>query len=241
MSENDSLSDLINDLSDVRILCVGDVMLDQYVIGTVERVSPEAPIPVLRIDQNMPRRGGAGNVAANIVSLGAKVDLVSVIGNDDSGQELKSLLSADTKIHADLVIERTRATTTKMRFVSEGQHLLRADREATNPILNDTAELLFSKVCSSLTNCDAVVLSDYGKGVLTESLTVRIIREATKYSRPIVVDPSGRSYARYSGSTVVTPNRYELSTASKALRLIRNNWRRLGRSSLRRIATCRAY
>jgi len=187
-----------------RILVVGDVMLDRYWFGDVSRISPEAPVPVVHVTRNEDRIGGAGNVARNAAALGAQVTLLSVAGRDEAGQALRALLGAESftvQLHEDPAY----STITKLRVIGRQQQLLRVDFE-TQP----GHEVLAAKLeayAQLLADCDVVVLSDYGKGGLTH--VTRMIELARAANKPILVDPKGDDWARYTGATLITPNRSE--------------------------------
>ena len=199
------------------ILCVGDLMLDDFVYGEVGRISPEAPAPVLAVKRNEVAIGGAGNVARNIASLGARCIFVGLVGDDDAGRDVIARLQAEPLIEPSLVIDRTRPTTRKMRFVSEhfSTHLLRADWERAAPVDADREGELIARALAALPRVGAVVLSDYAKGVLTPRV-VRAVIDAAKRARvPVIVDPKATDYSVYRGATVITPNRRELSAATR--------------------------
>jgi len=188
-----------------RVLVVGDVMLDRYWFGDVDRISPEAPVPVVKVDRVEERPGGAANVARNVAALGAKASLLSVVGRDEAGQRLRRLLR-ESRIAATLHNDATVATTIKLRVIGRQQQLLRADFE-TLP----GHEVLASKLKDFrrlLKSCDVVILSDYGKGGLAH--IARMIALARRLGKPVLVDPKGDDYSRYRGATLVTPNRAEL-------------------------------
>ncbi|HYH23040.1 MAG TPA: D-glycero-beta-D-manno-heptose-7-phosphate kinase [Azospirillum sp.] len=211
------MSDLarhIDSLSSARVLCVGDVMLDRFVYGAVDRVSPEAPIPVLRIERESAMLGGAGNVAANVMALGAACRFVSVIGDDAAGAELRRLVATELGGDGGMVAQPGRQTTVKSRFIGGRQQLLRADAETVAPIAADSANLVSGMVRDALYDVGAVILSDYGKGTLTDKLLARVIAVARTAGLPVVVDPKGSDYRRYKGASVVTPNRKELMEAT---------------------------
>ena len=190
--------------SRTRVLVVGDVMLDRYWFGEVERISPEAPVPVVRIARNEERPGGAANVARNAAALGAQVTLISVVGDDEPGQALERLLVADhvrTSLHRDAAVP----TTVKLRVIGRQQQLLRIDFETT-----PSHEVLATKLADyerTLPDFDVVVLSDYGKGGLAH--IARMIELARARGTPVLVDPKGEDYLRYRGATMLTPNRVE--------------------------------
>ncbi len=196
---------MLEKLSQVRLLVVGDVMLDRYWFGEVSRISPEAPVPVVKVERMEERLGGAANVARNAASLGARTTLLSVVGDDDAGRALSRLL-ADSEIAADLKIDRQIDTTVKLRVIGRQQQLLRIDFE-TAP----SHEVLDAKLAEyerRLADCDIVILSDYGKGGLTH--ITEMIRLARVAAKPVLVDPKGDEWDKYAGATVITPNRSEL-------------------------------
>ena len=206
----------INSLGKSRAACVGDLMLDRFVYGRVERTSPEAPVPVLRTERDVDMLGGVGNVVRNLVSLGARATLLSVIGDDKVGRRLNGMIGREEQIEPHLLVERGRISTEKTRFVAGGQQLLRADSETTQAIAPGSAERLLGLAREALPGCDVVVLSDYGKGVLGADLTQRLIEAARSGGRPVVVDPQGPDFGRYAGATVLTPNLAELGIAAGA-------------------------
>lgn len=199
-----------------RILCVGDVMIDRTVEGTVDRISPEAPIPVLRQGGVRSVPGGAGNVLANLAALGARASFVGLAGEDAEAGELEALLAEGARGEIRLLRDPARPTTLKTRFVAGNQQLLRVDREQAGPADEATATRLADTASACLETCDLLVLSDYGKGVLTPATLRPLIEAARAAGKPVLVDPKGRDFARYAGATVVTPNRAELAVASAA-------------------------
>jgi D-glycero-beta-D-manno-heptose-7-phosphate kinase len=188
-----------------RILVVGDAMLDRYWFGDVERISPEAPVPVVKIARQEERLGGAANVARNSAALGAPTALVSVVGDDEAGRSLQRLLEVD-RIDAGLHADASLATTVKLRVIGRQQQLLRIDFEATpSSAVLDAKRHDFSR---RLAGCDAVILSDYGKGGL--AFIAEMIAIARTAGKAVLVDPKGEDYDNYRGATVITPNRSEL-------------------------------
>jgi D-glycero-beta-D-manno-heptose-7-phosphate kinase len=188
-----------------KILVVGDVMLDRYWFGDVDRISPEAPVPVLKVARVEERPGGAANVARNIAALGARCTLLSVVGEDEAGGCLERLLTEHAGITVSLHRDRTISTTVKLRAVARQQQLLRIDFE-TQP----SHEVLHAKLeefRQCLAQADVVLLSDYGKGGLAH--IAEMIRLARAAGKPVLVDPKGDDYARYHGATLLTPNRSE--------------------------------
>jgi rfaE bifunctional protein kinase chain/domain len=191
-------------LKNARLLVVGDVMLDRYWFGDVSRISPEAPVPVVRVGRTEERLGGAANVARNIAAIGADTSLLSVVGEDEAGRRIEQLLMADG-IDAQLHRDSALATTIKLRVIGRQQQLLRIDFE-TEP----GQEVLMSKLAdfeARLEKTDLVVLSDYGKGGLKH--IERMIEAARAAGKPVLVDPKGDDYSRYKGATLLTPNRAE--------------------------------
>jgi D-beta-D-heptose 7-phosphate kinase/D-beta-D-heptose 1-phosphate adenosyltransferase len=205
----------LSDLSAQTVLCVGDLMLDEFVYGEVSRISPEAPAPVIAASRQEINIGGAGNVARNLASLGARCIFVGVVGEDGAGRTLRSSLEAEPGIEAHLVVDPSRPTTRKVRFVSEhySTHLLRADWEVTTPVDASREQQLIDHIVAALPKASAVVLSDYAKGVLTPRVIRAAIDAANKLGKPVVVDPKGTDYAVYRGATLITPNRQELAAA----------------------------
>ncbi|MGH9577474.1 MAG: D-glycero-beta-D-manno-heptose-7-phosphate kinase [Terriglobales bacterium] len=192
-------------LKNARVLVVGDAMLDRYWFGDVERISPEAPVPIVRIGREEERAGGAANVARNAAALGAQVSLLSVVGADEPGARLEALLKRE-RVNARLHRDRSIRTTVKLRVIGgRNQQLLRVDFE-TAP----SHEVLASKLRDfeqMLGNVDVVILSDYGKGGLTH--IVKMIGLARRAGKTVLVDPKGEDYSRYRGATLITPNRSE--------------------------------
>lgn len=192
----------------VRVLVIGDVMLDRYWFGDVERISPEAPVPVVHVAKREDRLGGAANVARNIVALGAQATLVGVIGADEPGQRVKELLN-ESGIHDSLVTDSSIPTTLKMRVLGRQQQMLRVDFEMPAP--PGSIETLRHTIEPLLLTHDVLVLSDYAKGALSQVQS--IIRLARAQNLPILVDPKGNDYLPYHGASLVTPNRAEMQQA----------------------------
>ena len=197
-----------------RVLCVGDVMVDRSIYGEVKRISPEAPVPVVHIKRESSELGGAGNVVRNLAALGASCAFVAAVGDDRAGREVGNMLGRLPTVEPFLRVSRHRETTIKSRFFSlDGHHLLRADRETVEAVSDDDAADLERAVVGQIADADVVILSDYGKGVLTGPLAAAVIALARKAGKPVVVDPKGVNYARYAGATIITPNRAELAEA----------------------------
>lgn len=195
----------IPDTAKSRILVVGDVMLDRYWFGDVSRISPEAPVPVVKIERMEERPGGAANVARNAAALGAKVVLLSVVGRDEAGKALSQLMAA-SEIESSLYEDAQLNTTVKLRVIGRQQQLLRIDFE--NSPAHEVLDAKLAEYASRLPDCDVVILSDYGKGGLAH--IAEMIRLARVAGKPVLVDPKGDDYARYAGASVITPNRSEL-------------------------------
>jgi D-beta-D-heptose 7-phosphate kinase/D-beta-D-heptose 1-phosphate adenosyltransferase len=206
-------------LSEQTVLCIGDLMLDEFVYGDVSRISPEAPTPVIAVKRTELMIGGAGNVARNLVALGARCIFIGVVGDDEAGGSLTKALSTHPSIEFHLVVDGTRQTTRKVRFVSEhhSTHLLRADWEMASAIDSGSEDALIGHVVKAMPRVGAVVLSDYAKGALTPRVTRAVIAAANERGKPVVVDPKGRDYSIYRGATLVTPNRQELADATHSL------------------------
>ena len=195
------------------ILVVGDVMLDQYVVGEVERISPEAPVPVVRTTFRDEKPGGAANVAMNLAGLGACVTLLGFAGGDREQEALEALVAAEG-IEPDLTPVPGAPTTTKLRVLCGHQQILRLDTEATPTFSAADYQHLLDSALSALPAVAAVVLSDYAKGTLTEEVCQTLIHEARRRNIPVLVDPKSRDFARYQGATAICPNRKELSQAT---------------------------
>ena len=204
----------IDRLKSARVLCIGDVMLDHYVYGQVERVSPEAPIPVLWIEREMKTLGGAGNVLRNLRALGAASSFISVVGNDEAGREVGRLVEAQDGTEAHVLVQPQRTTTVKTRYVAANQQLLRADRESSTPLDPYIREDLLRLARELVTDHSVVIISDYAKGVLTEGVALEIIRAAREAGAQVIVDPKGGDHIRYRGADLLKPNRRELAHAT---------------------------
>ena len=195
----------VPDTSRTRVLVVGDVMLDRYWFGEVSRISPEAPVPVVKVERSEERLGGAANVARNVAALGAEATLLSVVGTDEAGQILQRLLAGEG-IDASLHPDPDLMTTVKLRVIGRQQQLVRVDFE--NWPAHEVLRTKLLEFSQRLPDCDIVILSDYGKGGLTH--ITEMIRLARAAGKRVLVDPKGDDYTRYGGATMVTPNRAEL-------------------------------
>ncbi|MEQ8229168.1 MAG: D-glycero-beta-D-manno-heptose-7-phosphate kinase [Rhodospirillales bacterium] len=213
MTERTDLIPLVEALAHARVFCLGDVMLDTFVYGQVERISPEAPIPVLRVTDEARMLGGAGNVVRNLSALGASTRFLSVIGDDAAGDEIKSLLAKEDGVDGELHTDPGRQTTIKTRFIAGTQQMMRADRESSLPAA-DLQERLAAAAEHAVRDHKAVVLSDYGKGVLSDATLARVIKAAKAADATIIIDPKGDDYSRYAGAGILTPNLKELAAAT---------------------------
>lgn len=214
-AETASLARAVRRLARTSVTVIGDVMLDRYVYGTVDRISPEAPIAILAVEREVAMPGGAGNVVRNLTALGAAVAFVSVVGDDQAGSDLTGLIGGQPGVEPWLLVEGARATTVKTRYVANGQQLLRADREETGPIATKLADRMLRIAGDALAATSVAVLSDYRKGVLAGTIPAQLIAAAKAAGRRVVVDPKGPDYSRYAGADVVTPNRRELAEATE--------------------------
>jgi D-glycero-beta-D-manno-heptose-7-phosphate kinase len=207
----------VEDLKEIittrNILVVGDIMLDEYLWGTVRGISPEAPVPVVEIRQQTYAPGGAGNVAANLARLGSNVWLVGVVGTDTQAAKLFEVLSQTPHISMHLYPCQDRPTTTKTRILAHSQQMMRTDREERHSISVEAEANILACVREHLNNLHACILSDYAKGVLTDSLISSIIVLCQQAKIPVIVDPKGHRYFRYRGATIVTPNMHEAHLA----------------------------
>lgn len=195
-----------------RIAVLGDAMLDVYLRGDVDRISPEAPVPVVRVRDRTEALGGAANVAQNVAAIGAQVELVAAIGRDRSGERVRTLLAA---LGADArgLVEIDRPTTTKTRVVARGQQVVRVDEEVDADLHGPEVDALLLAARRAIDDADALVIEDYNKGVLTETIIREAIQVARARAIPIIVDPKYRNFFAYAGATMFKPNRRELEAA----------------------------
>lgn len=207
------LNDVVDSFQHITVLVVGDVMLDRYWWGSVSRISPEAPVPVVRLERSTLAAGGAANVAANVAGLSAKALLVGLIGDDDGGRELPQVLRDANVSPEHLLTFAGRPTTVKTRIVAHSQHVVRIDKEDEVVISERESQEVAGRVLGLLPNADVLVLSDYAKGLLSVALVRTLIDSARRLGKPVLVDPKGRDYKRYAGATLLTPNRMEAAHA----------------------------
>ncbi len=206
---------LVELLRETQILCVGDLMLDHYIYGRVERISPEAPVPVLHIEREERTLGGAGNVLRNLHALGVATCFVSVTGTDPAGREVARMVAGLGGAEAHVLAERGRTTTLKTRYVAGTQQLLRADQESIAPLPAELRSDLVKIVVDALPHYKVMILSDYAKGVLADGAAAEIVAAAKAAGCIVVVDPKGHDYSIYRGADVLKPNRPELAAATK--------------------------
>lgn len=197
-----------------KILVIGDLMIDHYLWGSCERISPEAPVQVVDISKETTVLGGAGNVINNLKALGAKVSVSSVIGDDSNGLELAEMLNKINVDSKNLIIQKSRKTSKKSRIIAVSQQILRYDKESKNEITKDSVEKILNSISNDISSYDAIILSDYGKGVLTTALCQGIISIAKKDNIKVLVDPKGSDFSKYKGAYLLTPNKKEAILAT---------------------------
>jgi rfaE bifunctional protein kinase chain/domain len=207
------LQTLIERFRDTTILVVGDVMMDEYIWGSVSRVSPEAPVPVVELASESMRLGGAANVVHTLCSLGAKAKLCSVVGNDATGEKLRQYLQNIGVETKDLMTDPTRPTTLKTRIIAHHQQVVRLDREIREEISQELTAHFLDRIKEAFPSIDAVIIEDYGKGVITKELVQQIVLLATQVKKIIAVDPKIPNFSRYAGVSVITPNHHEAGAA----------------------------
>jgi len=210
---HDTLVELLNGFHGARILVLGDVMLDRFVYGAVERISPEAPVPVLSVERSSDMPGGAANVARNIAAMGARATLIGVVGDDTWAQDLLTQLTSMPDIDSHFVTDSSRPTSVKTRYVADGQQIMRADRESRAALGTGVERQLLDEFSSVLDDAQVIVLSDYAKGVLSDAVTRSVIETARRANKTIIVDPKAKDFGKYRGASLLTPNRLELQAA----------------------------
>ena len=197
-----------------NILVIGDLMIDHYLWGSCDRISPEAPVQVVNVKKESSVLGGAGNVINNLFALGANVDVISVIGDDVVANELKSLLEKIKVSSSNLIVENNRKTSKKSRLIASQQQELRYDMESIDDISKNSSNKILEKLKSNIKKYNTIILSDYGKGILTTNLTKEIINIANENKVKVLVDPKGKDYSKYKGSYTLTPNKKEAMEAT---------------------------
>lgn len=213
----DILADIVKAMAGRSVLVIGDIMLDRFVYGDVNRISPESPVPVLTVKNETLMLGGAGNVLSNLAGLNVMTRLVSVVGDDREAGEIKDLIASRKAATDGLITDETRPTTVKTRFLASHQQLLRTDYEKAEPVTSAIEAKILQQAEAALEEAGAVILSDYGKGTLTDKVIAAIIKAARKRKIPVLVDPKGSDYSKYKGASVVTPNRKEIGEATGGL------------------------
>jgi D-beta-D-heptose 7-phosphate kinase/D-beta-D-heptose 1-phosphate adenosyltransferase len=196
---------------EIRVVVIGDAILDEYLVGTVNRISPEAPVPVHQVSRTVHSAGGAGNTARNVKLAGGHVQLLTVIGDDEPGRQLCELLNADGIDTSDVVVVKDRPTVRKTRLTSSNQQMARIDWETIEPVSDAVQDQLISKLKGM--DFDAILVSDYGKGTLPIRLLTTVLEYAKEKGKPAIVDPKGRDYSKYIHATLISPNRNEACLA----------------------------
>jgi rfaE bifunctional protein kinase chain/domain len=208
---NSEFADLLSRFESQHVLVVGDVMLDRYWMGEASRISPEAPVPVVRKQRTVCSPGGAGNVAANVAALGARVTLVGVVGDDQAATELRRALAVDGVSPDYLLTDPSRMTTVKTRVIAARQQITRIDEEDTHALPTELELKAIGVVRAQLEFCDCMLVSDYAKGLMSDGFAAALLASARERGVPVIVDPKGTDALRYRGATILKPNRAELS------------------------------
>lgn len=207
------LVEIVNRFDKAKVLVIGDVMMDEYIWGDVSRISPEAPVPVVKVVKETFIPGGAANVVRNINSLGGKVYLVGIIGNDSLGKKLKKALTKSGVSTRGLIIDRSRPTTRKTRIIAHSQQVVRIDKEKTDSATSPIRKRLMNALERFINRMDIIIVSDYGKGIITPSILKKIFSLASKYKKKVVIDPKVGRFRDYRGATILTPNKNEARVA----------------------------
>jgi len=230
-----TLERLVRDFADARILVVGDIMVDRFLWGRVSRISPEAPVPVVLVDKETFLFGGAANVVHNIRTLGGSVSLCGVVGDDDLGQRiLKGLEGVGVRTDG-IFVEQGRQTTVKTRVIAHQQQVVRIDRETTDHLKRSTLQELLDFIHHHMKDFDSIVLSDYGKGLLTRGLIQSLVKKAKQTKTCVLVDPKVKNFFSYRGASVITPNTAEAGAASGVAITDLPSLKRAGKVLLRRL------
>jgi D-beta-D-heptose 7-phosphate kinase/D-beta-D-heptose 1-phosphate adenosyltransferase len=204
---------ILENFSRLNILVIGDVILDRYWWGDVSRISPEAPVPVVRLNNTTLAAGGAANVAANIAGLGATPILVGIVGDDEGAQQFPDVLRGANVSSDHLVRDRHRPTTVKTRIIAHSHHVVRVDQEHADGISIETEDAIVQKLKTEIARADAIAVSDYAKGMLTPRVLRDLFQIAGESGKPVLVDPKGKDYSKYKGAALLTPNRREAAEA----------------------------
>ncbi|HVN47993.1 MAG TPA: D-glycero-beta-D-manno-heptose-7-phosphate kinase [Bacteroidota bacterium] len=211
--KTDRLQTIFNAFAGKRIAVIGDLMLDRYFWGTVSRLSPEAPVPIVEVEEESVRLGGAANVANNIASLGGTPLLVGVVGNDSGAEFMRSLVKEKKFPATGLVVDATRPTTMKTRVIAHNQHVVRVDQETKNDISQEIEHTILHVLKNDIDSIDGIILEDYNKGVMTNNLIKEVVRLAAAHKKVVTVDPKFNNFFEYHGVTVFKPNRKEMEEA----------------------------
>ena len=204
---------ILENISNTKILVVGDVMLDRYWWGSVDRISPEAPVPIVQMEKMSLVAGGAANVAANLAGLGARPYLFGIKGDDSEADLMLDILDQAGIANHKITAIPGRKTTIKTRIVAHSQHVVRIDQETSEPIADTAADNILAGISTILADVDAVIISDYAKGLLSDHFLRRLIETVRAARKILVVDPKGRDFSRYKGASIITPNRKEAADA----------------------------
>jgi D-beta-D-heptose 7-phosphate kinase/D-beta-D-heptose 1-phosphate adenosyltransferase len=235
--KNQNLLPYIPRLKDSRVLVLGDLMVDEYIWGSVSRISPEAPVPVVNVTSESLRLGGAGNVVNNIHSLGGKVWLCGVVGNDPMGRKVVHDLRKMGVDTSGVVVEPERVTTVKTRIIAQHQQVVRYDREVVLPIQPESIRRILSFLDENLGQLDAVLISDYAKGVVCETLVKELRSSALKSGKILAVDPKVKNVPLFEDVTIITPNHYEAGEAAGIWIRSEEDLRKAGQTLLERLRT----
>ncbi len=235
----ESLNKAIDNFGKTRILVIGDIMLDKFIWGKVSRISPEAPVPVVEFDHETTMLGGATNVVNNIVSLGGKVLLCGVVGDDYTGREIFSLLNESKVNVSGIIIEDNRPTTIKTRIIAHAQQVVRYDRETRESLKPETTDSILNFIHDQKDNLSAIIVSDYRKGVVTREIMEGVKDLMSTRDLPLAVDPNIKNFPLYEGVTIITPNHNEAQEAAGIDILDEESLRRVGEKLLQSYR-CRA-
>jgi len=207
------VDELLQNSKGKRIAVIGDVMIDRYIWGNVNRISPEAPVPIVEVESESSRLGGAANVANNIVSLGASAQLIGIVGDDFSGKEFRSILESQKASSEGIITDRSRPTTVKTRVIAHHQHVVRIDSEEKKDIGSEIQQKIFSVLEKNIDSIDGIIIEDYNKGIIVKELIHAIIELANKKKKIITIDPKFNNFFEYKNVTVFKPNKKEAEEA----------------------------
>lgn len=231
----DNLKQIIPKLKGKKVLVFGDLMLDEHIWSKVSRISPEAPVPIADVSHINHVPGGCGNVAANVAALGGIPLLVGVIGKDSSGDKLRKALSRAKISARQVIVDKERPTILKSRIIAGSQHVIRVDREDRTVLSDNLVKIISARLKKLIPKVDAIIISDYGKGMVTQKTTQLVVNLANKKKVPIAVDPKGVDYTKYRGATIITPNLRETAIASRRIIINERSLVRAGKA-LRKLA-----